>query len=61
MGLTGELNQTDNMEKLLQCLLINRVPEGWEKYAYESLKNTEAWFLDLQCRQEQYFLWTEMW
>lgn len=48
MGLTGELNQTTAMEMLLKDLLVNRVPEIWiEKYAYESLKGSEAWFEEL--------------
>jgi len=62
MGLNGELNQTAAMEMLLGCLLINRIPEVWtDKYAYESLKGTDAWFIDLQERYDQYFAWTEMW
>jgi len=51
MGLTGELNQTDAMEKLLNCLTINKIPESWEKYAYESLKPAPAWFIDLSQRR----------
>lgn len=48
MGLTGELNQTDAMEKLLNNLLINKVPEEWiEKYAYETLKATLEFWADL--------------
>lgn len=51
MGLNGELNQTGAMEMLLQCLLVNKIPEVWtDKYAYESLKGTEAWFIDLASR-----------
>ncbi len=62
MGLNGELNQTTAMEMLLDCLLVNKIPEVWtDKYAYESLKGTEAWFEDLENRVNQYFDWTEMW
>lgn len=51
MGLTGELNQTDKMEKLLQNLLIVTVPEEWiEKYAYESLKSTVDFWAELNER-----------
>lgn len=39
LGLTGALNVTDAMENLSNCLLLNRVPPGWEKYAYFSKKN----------------------
>ena len=62
MGLNGELNQTVAMEMLLDCLQVNKIPEVWtDKYAYESLKGTEAWFINLGRRQTQYFEWTEMW
>lgn len=62
MGLNGELNQTAAMEMLLNCLIINRIPDDWtDKYAYESLKGTEKWFEDLNARKDQYFEWTEMW
>jgi len=62
MGLNGELNQTAAMEMLLGNLLVNKIPEVWtDKYAYESLKGTDAWFIDLQERWDQYFAWTEMW
>lgn len=52
MGLTGELNQTGAMDMLLSNLLINRIPENWEKYSYESLKDTEGWFADLKERYD---------
>lgn len=62
MGLTGELNQTGAMEMLLQNLLVNKVPELWvDKYAYETLKPADMFFIDLASRVEQYFNWTEMW
>jgi len=38
------------MDMLMQHLDLNKIPESWEKYAYESLKNTEAWFENLQFR-----------
>lgn len=51
MGLTGELNQTDAMENLLQNLLINKVPDEWiEKYAYETLKGTLDFWIELNDR-----------
>jgi len=61
MGLTGELNQTGSMDMLLSHLLIMKIPEAWEKYAYESLKDSLGWFADLKERWDQYRNWTEMW
>ena len=38
---------TDSMENLLRSLIINKVPENWEKVAYFSKKGLQIWFLDL--------------
>lgn len=39
------------MEKLLNNLLINKVPEEWiEKYAYETLKATMGFWEELNER-----------
>jgi len=32
-GLKGELNMTDHMEALMNCLIMNTRPPGWEKLA----------------------------
>ena len=46
-GLKGQLNITDAMENLGNCLALNKVPPGWEKYAYHSKKPLVEWFSDL--------------
>lgn len=42
-GLKGELNITDLMETLQYCLVTNKVPATWEKYAFASLKPLNSW------------------
>lgn len=49
-GMKGQLNITENMEKLAESLFINQVPALWEKYAYASKKDLQAWFDDLLLR-----------
>lgn len=46
-GMKGQLNITENMEKLAQSMYINQVPALWEKYAYASKKALLVWFDDL--------------
>lgn len=58
-GLKGALNITDAMDDLAAALNQNRVPPGWEKYAYFSKKSLIEWFADLLLRIEQLQGWTE--
>jgi len=58
LGLTGALNVTDAMELLSNCLMLNRVPPVWEKFAYFSKKPLQAWFSDLLDRNAQLVAWT---
>lgn len=52
-GLSGKLNMTDDMEKLMTKLAIMEVPDLWVKYAYPSKKKLADWFIDLIRRCEQ--------
>ena len=38
LGLIGALNITEEMEALVLCLTLNKIPPMWEKYAYFSKK-----------------------
>jgi len=49
-GMKGQLNITENMEKLAHSMYINQVPALWEKYAYASKKDFLNWFEDLILR-----------
>lgn len=41
---------SDELESMYFCLLINKVPDNWKKYAYPSLKPLNAWIKDLSER-----------
>lgn len=49
-GMKGQLNITENMEKLANSMFINMVPDIWVKYAYASRKDLLNWFDDLLLR-----------
>lgn len=52
------MNITDAMEALSNSLSINKVPEGWEKFAYFSKKALIEWFYDLLDRVKQLLVWS---
>lgn len=52
-GMKGQLNITENMEKLADSMYINQVPALWEKYAYASKKDLLNWYDDLLLRIAQ--------
>lgn len=58
LGIGGQLNVTENMEKLSDALQLNRVAETWKQLAYASLKPLGTWFVDLLKRVEQLTHWT---
>lgn len=49
-GMKGQLNITENMEKLADSMYVNKVAAIWEKYAYPSKKDMMDWFEDLLLR-----------
>jgi len=49
-GMKGQLNITENMEKLSHSMFINVVPDLWTKYAYASKKDLLNWYEDLLLR-----------
>jgi len=57
-GLKGQLNITDSMENLGNCLALNKVSAEWEKYAYFSKKTLMEWFADLLLRINQLTTWS---
>merc|ERR1712176_1373994 len=58
LGISGQLNGTEGMERLSDALQLYRVSESWGKLAYPSLKALGAWFADLLQRVEQLVTWT---
>lgn len=57
LGLKGDLNMTDAMEKLAESLTINRVPANWGQY-YFNKRPLASWFSDLKERYAQLERWT---
>lgn len=49
-GMKGQLNITENMEKLADSMFVNVVPDLWAKYAYASRKDLLTWYDDLLAR-----------
>jgi dynein heavy chain len=57
MGLKGQLNITDAMEKLSSSLKLNKLDDGWAKVAYFSKKSLTVWFDDMIARCAQLDEW----
>lgn len=58
LGISGQLNISEGMERLSESLQMNRVNDSWRKLAYASMKPLAAWFADLTLRAEQLVAWT---
>lgn len=58
LGIGGQLNVTEGMERLSEALQLNRVNASWRQFAYPSLKNLASWLADLTKRVEQLVAWT---
>jgi dynein heavy chain len=65
-GLNGQLNMSQGMEDMAQCLELNQVPGrnpfhvcNWERLAWASRKSLFAWFADLLLRRQQLKDWAQ--
>jgi dynein heavy chain len=58
LGLRGDLQMSDRMEKLQAALAEERVSSTWENKAYPSKRPLALWFLDFLERQKQLSDWT---
>lgn len=63
-GLNGQLNMSQGMEDMAQCLELNQVPGrnpfnvcNWERLAWASRKTLSSWFSDLLLRRQQLKDW----
>lgn len=56
--LQGELTISSDMEKLMESLFMDHVPESWTKLAYPSLLGLAAWFSDLCMRLTELENWS---
>jgi len=59
LGILGELQMSETMEKLQISLFLNRVPPSWARLAYPSLRPLAGWLENLTLRNEQLQSWTE--
>lgn len=64
-GLNGQLNMSQGMEDMAECLEINQVPGrnpfhvcNWERLAWSSKKSLSAWFSDMLLRKNQLLEWS---
>ena len=58
LGLKGDLQISEPMEKLMNSLADMGRPEGWEKYAFPSKRILGSWVADLLMRHKQLADWT---
>jgi dynein heavy chain, axonemal len=65
-GLNGQLNMSQGMEDMAQCLELNMVPGrnifhvcNWERLAWASRKSLSSWFADLLQRRQQLKNWVQ--
>lgn len=65
-GLNGQLNMSQGMEDMSECLSLNQVPGrnpfhacSWERLAWASRKTLASWFIDLIQRRKQLETWTD--
>jgi dynein heavy chain len=59
LGLQGALNMSPAMEDLQEALFQGKVPPGWAKVAYASLKGLVAWWADMADRVGQLQDWSD--
>ncbi|KAI8425213.1 hypothetical protein MSG28_007028, partial [Choristoneura fumiferana] len=55
--LMGEIRRSD-MEKLMESLFMDKVPDSWTKLAYPSLLGLASWFSDLCLRLAELESWS---
>eukprot|EP00656_Telonema_subtile_P018041 TRINITY_DN1972_c0_g1_i11.p1 TRINITY_DN1972_c0_g1~~TRINITY_DN1972_c0_g1_i11.p1 ORF type:complete len:429 (-),score=144.42 TRINITY_DN1972_c0_g1_i11:186-1472(-) len=57
LGLSGDLQMSDEMESTMMCLYDNKVPPTWEKKAYPSQRPLAGWVENLRDRVRQLMDW----
>jgi dynein heavy chain len=59
LSFKGELTMTEKMEKLMDAIFLDKVPESWAKLAYASTRGLGSWLDNLKHRLDQLNLWKE--
>jgi dynein heavy chain len=55
----GELTMTEQMEKLMGEIFINKVPSTWMKLSFETTRSLGSWLDNIKQRLEQLNYWKE--
>jgi len=58
LGLRGDLTISDDMEALMDALFFEKIPPGWEKKSYPTLRSLGPWVTDVIQRCSQLSDWT---
>ena len=58
LGLKGDLQITETMDELMNCLALGLRPAIWDKYGYPSKRMLGTWVTDLLQRHKQLADWT---
>ena len=58
LGLKGDLTMSEPMESVMSALANDRVPHGWERLAYPSLRGLGSWLVNLLARVQQLQEWS---
>jgi dynein heavy chain len=59
LAFKGELTMTEQMEALMDCIALNRVPPLWAKYGFTSQRGLGSWLDNLKARLDQLNLWKD--
>lgn len=59
LAFKGELTMTENMEKIMADINLNKVPALWTKYGFTSTRGLNSWLSNTRHRCEQLAVWKE--
>jgi dynein heavy chain len=60
LGCRGALTMTEHMDKLMDALVRDAVPETWQRISYPSQRPLGSWLANLQQRAQQLSEWLEL-
>ena len=59
LAFKGELTMSEQMERLMDDINLNRVPASWSKKAFPSQRGLGSWLNNIKQRLEQLNNWKE--
>jgi len=59
LAFKGELTMTENMERVMTDITLNKVPALWTKYGFTSTRGLNSWLTNTKMRCEQLSAWKE--